>query len=83
MAASALCTRVWWLNTDLIDGEGQITLGYMNPVGNVAIANEGPHTLAMLMRRPGESLTALLERLNHAIERVVEHEEYLDEINAN
>jgi len=37
----------------------------------------------MLMRRPGESLTALLERLNHAIERVVEHEEYLDEINAN
>jgi hypothetical protein len=28
-------------------------------------------------------LTALLERLNHAIERAVEHEEYLDEINAS
>ena len=83
MAASVLCTRFWWLNTDLIDGEGQITLGYMNMVGNVAIASEGPHTLAMLMRRPGESLTASLERLNYAIERAVEHEEYLDEINAS
>jgi hypothetical protein len=68
---------------DLIDGEGQIMLGYLNQVGNVAIASEGPHTLAMLLRRSGESLAALLERLNHAIERAVEHEEYLDEINAS
>jgi hypothetical protein len=35
----------------------------------------------MLRRRPGESLTALLERLDHAIERAVEYDEYLDEIN--
>jgi hypothetical protein len=66
---------------DLIDGEGQITLGYMNPVGNVAIANEGPHTLAMLCKRRGETLTALLERLDHAIERAIEYDEITDEIN--
>jgi len=65
----------------LIDGDGQVTLGNMRPVGCVAVANEESETLAMLKRRPGESLTELLERLDHAIERAFEYDEYLDEIN--
>ena len=67
----------------LIDGDGEITVGYMNPVGCVAIASEESNTLAMLQRGPGESFTALLERLDYAIERAIEHDEYLDEINAS
>jgi len=65
----------------LIDSDGQITLGQMRPVGCVAVANNEWSTLAMLKRRPGESFTALLERLDQAIERAVEHDEYLDEVN--
>ena len=65
----------------LVDGDGQVTLGYMGAVGCVAVANEESNTLAMLRRRPGESLTELLERLDHAIERAIEYDEYVDEVN--
>ena len=65
----------------LIDSDGQVTLGHMRPVGCVAVANDESNALAMLRRRPGESLTALLERLDQAIKRAVEHDEYLDEVN--
>ncbi|PLW66788.1 hypothetical protein [Pseudohalioglobus lutimaris] len=66
---------------DLIECDGQITLGYLAPAGCVAIANNEAQTLAMLRRRPGEPLMVLLKRLDHAIERAVEYEEYIDEIN--
>lgn len=65
----------------LIDNDGQITVGQIRPVGCVAVANDESNTLAMLKRRPGETLTALLLRLDQAIERALEHEEYLDEVN--
>lgn len=65
----------------LIDSDGQITLGQMRPVGCVAVANDESNTLAMLKRRPGESFTELLERLDAAIERALEYGEYIDEVN--
>lgn len=65
----------------LIDSDGQVTLGYMRPVGCVAVANDESNALAMLRRRPGESLTALLERLDQAIENALEYDEYIDEVN--
>jgi hypothetical protein len=40
---------------DLIN-RGQITIGIMPPVGCVAVAGEGRHSIAMLRRRDGESL---------------------------
>ena len=67
----------------LIECDGQITVGHMRPVGCVAIANDESNTLAMLKQRQGESLMALLERLDHAIERAIENEEFADEINSN
>ncbi len=66
---------------ELVDCDGQITLGNMKPVGCIAVANDESNTLVMLRRRPGESFTALLERLDHAIGRAVEFDEYLDEVN--
>ncbi|MCB1881340.1 MAG: hypothetical protein KDI54_15030 [Gammaproteobacteria bacterium] len=66
---------------ELIEYDGQISVGYMNPVGCVAVANDEHNTLAMLKRRPDESFMDLLKRLDQAIERAVEHEEYIDEIN--
>jgi len=65
----------------LIDHGGQITLGAMEPIGCVAIANEDFGCLAMLQRRPGETLPQLLDRLNTAIALAWTTEELIDEIN--
>ncbi len=65
----------------LIEYDGQITLGNLDPVGCVAIANDDHNTLAMLKRKPGESVNDLLARLDAAIEQAVEHETFIDEIN--
>ena len=61
--------------------DGEITVGMLNPVGCVAVATDGHNSLAMLKRRPGETLTQLLTRLDHAIERAWTEEVYTDEIN--
>lgn len=61
--------------------DGEITVGILNPVGCVAIATDGPNTLAMLKRRSGEKLAQLLKRLDQAIERAWTEEIYTDEIN--
>lgn len=62
-------------------GDGEITLGILDPVGCVAVATDGHNTLAMLKRRPNETLAQLLTRLDQAIERAWTEELYTDEIN--
>ena len=61
--------------------DGEITVGILNPVGCVAAATDGHNTLAMLKRRPDETLAQLLTRLDQAIERAWTEEIYTDEIN--
>jgi hypothetical protein len=65
----------------LIDGGGQITLGALHPIKCVAVANDDHNSLAMLQRRPGETLQQLLERLDAAINRAWTLDEFTDEIN--
>jgi hypothetical protein len=65
----------------LIDDGGQITLGALDPIKCVAIANTDYACLAMLQRRPGETLQQLLERLDAAIEHAWTTDELTDEIN--
>lgn len=65
----------------LID-DGEVTVGVIRPVGCVAVATDGHNALAMLRRRPGESLMDLLQRLEAAIEKAVEQDIYTDEINS-
>jgi hypothetical protein len=59
---------------------GQITVGVIQPMGCVAIASNAHQSLAMLVRRKGESLPQLLERLDLAVGKAL-HEEITDEIN--
>jgi len=66
---------------DLIDGNGQVTLGTIGPVECAAVASDEVRCLAMLVRDPGESLTALRKRFDEAIEAAVERDELTDEIN--
>jgi hypothetical protein len=61
---------------------GAITIGVVPPLKEcVAIAHEGRHTLTMLKRQKGESLTELLSRLNLAIARAHTDDTFTDEIN--
>jgi hypothetical protein len=61
---------------------GAITIGVVPPLKEcVAIAHEGRHTLAMLKRQTGESLTELLSRLNLAIARTHTEDIFTDELN--
>ena len=65
----------------LIDGGDQITIGSMHPIKCAAIANDSHNSLAMLQRRPQESLQQLLERLDAAISLAWNKNEFTDEIN--
>lgn len=65
----------------LIDGNGEITIGGIGPINCAATAADDDQSLAMLVRRDGETLEQLLIRLNRAIEKAVEDEIFVDEIN--
>ena len=65
----------------LVKSGGDITIGRIGPVRCAAAAADGDQSLAMLVRRPRESLEELLGRLETAIGRAWDHEEYIDEIN--
>ena len=68
-------------NLEALMDEGEITLGHLYPVGGTAVATDGYNCLAMLKRRPNESLTALLQRLDSAVALAVQKNIYTDEIN--
>ena len=60
---------------------GQITVGNVRPVGCVAVAHDGRQTVAMLLRREGESVTELLTRLDGAITKAIRDGTRIDEVN--
>ena len=68
---------------ELVESGGEITLGQLDAIGRcVATASDEAQCLAMLVRRKGESLDALLKRLDAAIQDAYENERFIDEVNA-
>jgi hypothetical protein len=66
----------------LVEGGGEITLGHLDAIGKcVTTATDDAQCLAMLVRRKGESLDALLRRLDAAIVDAYENEHFTDEVN--
>jgi hypothetical protein len=65
----------------LIDGGGDITVAALPPFDCVATASDGSNCLAMLVRRDGETLNALLKRLDKAIATAWADEVIVDEVN--
>ena len=65
----------------LIEHGGQIMLGTASPITGAAVAHDGKQTLAMLKRRPGESVELLLHRLDDAIGIATRTGMRIDEIN--
>lgn len=68
-------------NIDQFTEHGQIVIGYIEPVGAVAIAAEGRETLAILRRRKDEPFRQLLMRLDMAIASATMDDVYIDEVN--
>ena len=66
---------------ELIDSGGQISIGGIHPIPCAAVANDDHQALAMLQRRPGESLHQLVVRLDAAIATAWNEERFIDEIN--
>ena len=65
----------------LIAEGGEITLGALPPHECAATAADGSNCLAMLVRRDGESLNALLKRLDKAIGLAWSNDVFIDEVN--
>jgi len=65
----------------LIEDGGDITIGALPPHECVATAADGSNCLAMLVRRDGESLNALLKRLDKAIGLAWSNDTFIDEVN--
>ena len=65
----------------LIDGEGEISIGRAGPIPCAATACDEHQALATLVRRDGETLAQLLERLEASIDKAVNEEIFIDEIN--
>jgi len=63
--------------------EGNITLGAVNDasLGYTAVANDGHDMLVALVRKRGETLHQLLDRLERALGPALEDGIYVDEIN--
>lgn len=74
--------HVQWRHIDalLLEG-GQISIGRIHPIACAAIASDEHNMLAALQRRVREPLNDLLHRLDAAIEKAWEHDEFTDEIN--
>jgi hypothetical protein len=69
-------------NIDEFTEHGQIVIGYIEPIGGVAIASEGRQTFAMLRRRKDETFKQLLGRLDGAIESATIDDVHIDEVNS-
>ena len=65
----------------LLDDGGQIMLGTVKPIVGAAVAHDGRQTLAMLKRRPDETVEQLLQRLDRAVYTAIDTGARVDEIN--
>ena len=66
---------------DLINHSGNISIGRVGSTKFAAVACDEHQCLAMLARKPSESLMDLLKRLDSAIDDAYEQQIFLDEIN--
>lgn len=61
--------------------DAQFSIGTIGPIPCAAVANDEHNMLAALVRRPGETLQQLLERLDAAVQLAMEQDIFTDEIN--
>jgi len=67
---------------ELIADRGTVSVGALWPHECVATAADEHNALAMLVRRDGETLAALLKRLDEAIAKAYDDGDFTDEVNS-
>ena len=73
------------LEAFLESGEGDISLGridYVPTLRHTAVVSDEYNMLVALVRRPGETLHQLLDRVEQALGPAIEDQAFVDEINA-
>lgn len=66
---------------DFIDNGGQISIGRIAPIPCAAVANDDHVMYVAILKRKGESLVQLIERLDRTLADCLENETTVDEIN--
>ncbi len=74
-------TSPWPHLQGLIDDAGSFVIGRVDPIPCVAVASDNHIMYAALVRRDGETLIQLLDRLDAALAKAFETDDYTDEIN--
>jgi hypothetical protein len=70
-----------WPNiTELLANAGHITVGHIAPIEGVAVAANEYQLLVTLVRRSGEPVDGLLQRLDHAIGEALNRGVHTNEI---
>lgn len=84
-AAKSTRSTPWPTIEEFLDAEeGSISLGgigYNASLGYTAVATDENTMLVALVRRRGETLHQLLDRLEHALGPAIEDQVFVDEIN--
>ncbi len=84
-AAKLECSTPWpRIEAFLDSGEGDITLGaiaYNPTLRHTAVVSDQHNMLVALVRRPGETLHQLLDRLESSLGPALEDQVFVDEIN--
>lgn len=81
---AAAASTPWPTIEEFLDTEeGSITLGAINhsSLGYTAVASDEHNMLVALVRKRGETLHQLLNRLDRALGPAIEDQVYVDEIN--
>ncbi len=65
----------------LIENEGEVSIGRLEPFRCAAVAVDEHNQLAALVKKPDESVSELLFRLNGAVQKAWDEEIYTDELN--
>jgi len=68
-------------NLQRVIDAGGLSIATIESVGCVAAASDGARCLAMLARRPNESLVDLLQRFDDAVATALKTGDRIDEIN--
>lgn len=66
---------------ELIESDGNITIGRVAPIDCAAVATDEHNMLAALVRRDGETFLELMQRLDKAVKLALDEEQFTDEIN--
>jgi hypothetical protein len=72
----------WPRVEELIECGGNITIGSVDPVPCAAVAANDYNMLAALVRRRDETFIELMQRLDAAIAKAIDSDEFTDEINS-